>query len=106
MLMFDKRQMAAMVEARRNSFVEHLGRRLAPDGTATDAIREAVARSNDYGLSLKSTIARFVALRLVYGSDFDSSPKVRRLLLDATSSEQRRVANAERFLGATRGNAK
>ena len=111
MLVFSNDQLQAMAETTRDEFIDGVLSRLRAlhpesvkhldDQALLDETREAIGNAGHYGLSLRSTVTRFVVLRFAHGADFDQSREVCSLLLDAASSETDRVSRVERLLGAS-----
>ena len=104
-------QLKSMHEAMVSDFVQELQYylrskypKLIAHLSDDEAHREAqrlVALARHYGFSIKSVIKRFAILCLEQGEGFDSSPKVQRLLLDATAGEKQRITQTEQYFADT-----
>lgn len=104
-------QLDSMFEAMINDFVGELVHHLRSKHSeliahlSADEVHNEIHRfvmlARHYGFSIKSVITRFVILRLEKGEEFDSSPKVQRLLLDATAGEKQRITQTEQYFTDT-----
>lgn len=111
MLKIRTAQLDLMLDAMLNSFVEELRYHLRSehpeliahlsDDEAHGELHRLVALARRYGFSIKSVVIRFVILCLKEGEEFDSSPKVQRLLLDAIAGEHQRIAQTEQYFADT-----